>query len=185
MVIGSGGAGKSTFARELAARTGLPLVHLDLHYWKPGWTPTPPVEWTESVRALARGDRWIIDGNYAGTFAIRGARCDAVVFFDLPRLVCLAGVVRRRLRSGLAARPDLPAGCSDRLDWNFMRWIWDFPRDTRPRILDTIAALGPEIELVTIRRRSHARAVLGAISEGPELGGPDAARQPVREAPTE
>ena len=98
LVVGSGGAGKSTFARELARRTGLPLVHLDLHYWKPGWTPTPPDEWLGRVRDLVRGDRWIIDGNYVGSLALRLERCDGVVFFDLPRLICLGGIARRWLR---------------------------------------------------------------------------------------
>jgi adenylate kinase family enzyme len=41
LVIGSGGSGKTTFARRLAERLGLPLVHLDAHYWKPGWVETP------------------------------------------------------------------------------------------------------------------------------------------------
>ena len=50
LVIGCGGAGKSTFARELGARTGLPVVHLDRLYWKPGWVPTPPGEWELVVR---------------------------------------------------------------------------------------------------------------------------------------
>jgi energy-coupling factor transporter ATP-binding protein EcfA2 len=64
MVIGSGGAGKSTFARQLAALTGLPVIHLDRHYWRPGWERTPTAEWNGIVQALAAGASWIIDGNY-------------------------------------------------------------------------------------------------------------------------
>jgi adenylate kinase family enzyme len=41
MVVGSGGAGKSTFAGALGAHTGLPVTHLDWHFWRPGWEPTP------------------------------------------------------------------------------------------------------------------------------------------------
>jgi hypothetical protein len=108
LVIGSGGAGKSTFARELGRRTGLPLVHLDLHYWRPGWTPTPPDEWLGRVRDLVREDRWIIDGNYLGSLEVR---------------------------------------------------------QTRPRIVEAMASRRAGVELVTIRRRSDARAVLAAISE--------------------
>jgi adenylate kinase family enzyme len=132
---------------------------------------------------LAREDRWIIDGNYAGSFAIRRERCDAIVFFDLPRLVCLAGVARRWLRHQVESRPDLPQGCPERVDWEFVRWVWDFPGDNRPRILDMIASLGPDVELVIIRRRSHARAVLAAISGRSESGGPGVTRQPVADTP--
>src|SRR5690349_9780425 len=127
MVVGSGGAGKSTFSRELAARTGLPLLHLDLYYWKPGWVPTPRDEWFECVRQLSSNDSWIMDGNYAGSLAIGVQRCDAIVFFDMPRLVCLHGVVRRWLVHQFKRRPDLPEGCPERLNAAFLRWIWDYP----------------------------------------------------------
>jgi len=61
-LVGPGGAGKSTLARRLGARLGLPVVHLDAEHWHPGWVETPAEEWAEKVRALASGERWIIDG---------------------------------------------------------------------------------------------------------------------------
>src|SRR4051812_22129729 len=67
LVIGSGGAGKSTFARSLAERLGLPLIHLDALYWRPGWVETPKEEWAREVRRLLSADRWVMDGNYGGT----------------------------------------------------------------------------------------------------------------------
>jgi adenylate kinase family enzyme len=59
-VVGSSGAGKSTFARDLGARTGLPVVHLDRPFWRPGWVETPREEWRR-VRAFLR------DAGQAGT----------------------------------------------------------------------------------------------------------------------
>ena len=38
LVLGCSGSGKSTFSRELAARTGLPLIHLDNIWWRPDQT---------------------------------------------------------------------------------------------------------------------------------------------------
>src|SRR5437879_8580011 len=78
LVIGSGGTGKTTVARRLAQRTGLPLIHLDLLYWRPGWQPTPGEEWHETVRRLVAGESWIIDGNYGVTLDLRVAACDTV-----------------------------------------------------------------------------------------------------------
>ena len=45
LILGSPGAGKSTFARRLAERSGLPLIHLDKHFWRPGWVEPAPEEW--------------------------------------------------------------------------------------------------------------------------------------------
>ena len=37
IIIGSGGSGKSTFAKKLGAVIGLPVIHLDNEFWQPGW----------------------------------------------------------------------------------------------------------------------------------------------------
>ena len=105
VVIGSGGAGKSTFATRLGERTGLPVVHLDRHYWGAGWVPMDDEPWAATVRALAAADRWIIDGNYSGTMAIRFERADTVVFLDLPRVPCVLSVVWRSMRHRRTPRP--------------------------------------------------------------------------------
>ncbi len=65
LVIGSPGAGKSTFATKLARRTGLPLIHLDQQYWRSGWVEPPKEEWLDKLGGLIAGRRWIMDGNYA------------------------------------------------------------------------------------------------------------------------
>ena len=82
LVDGMMGSGKSTFARSLAARTGLPVIHLDVHYWKPGWVRPSDDEWRERQRALLAGEDWIIDGNYNETLALRLERAETVVFLD-------------------------------------------------------------------------------------------------------
>src|SRR6185503_1778037 len=97
-VIGSGGAGKSVFSRELAERSGLPVIHLDREFWRPNWEPTPENEWADRVRSLAEAERWVMDGNYSHTMEIRFARADTVVFLDLPRLLCIWSVVWRWAR---------------------------------------------------------------------------------------
>ena len=102
-VVGSGGAGKTTFARALGERTGLPVVHLDEHHWLPGWVEAPREEWHALQEALIDRDRWIVDGNYGGSFDTRFARADTVVVLALPRAQCILGVLRRSamLRTGL------------------------------------------------------------------------------------
>src|SRR4051812_16812646 len=88
VVTGMAGAGKSTFSRALSAKTGLPVVHLDLHFWKPGGVPAPDDEWRETQRGLLAGEEWIVDGNYHSTLDLRLQRADTVVFLDTPWWIC-------------------------------------------------------------------------------------------------
>jgi hypothetical protein len=76
LIDGMTGSGKSTFALALAARTGLPVIHLDVHYWKPGWVRPTDEEWRERQRALVAGTAWIIDGNYNETLPLRLERAE-------------------------------------------------------------------------------------------------------------
>ena len=156
-VIGSGGAGKSVFSRALGARTGLPVIHLDRLFWKPGWQETPEAEWQTLNEELVAGERWIIDGNYGGTRAIRLAAADTVVYLDLPRLVCLWSVVSRRISSRRRGRPDMADGLQDKLELSFLSWIWNFPRTRRPEILRELAALPPTTAVHRLRSRREMR----------------------------
>ena len=160
LVIGSGGAGKSTFATRLGAATGLPVVHLDACYWRAGWDPTPADEWTRTVDALAAGDAWIMDGNYGGTLDRRLAACDTVVFLDLPRLLCMWRALRRAARYAGRTRPDMAPGCPERVTWEFLKWIWDYPRTRRPGVLRRLAALGADRRVVVLRSSREAERFL-------------------------
>ncbi len=138
-MIGSGGAGKTTVARDLAAATGLPLVHLDRLYWHPGWVATPPDEWQRVVENIVAGERWVVDGNYGGTMALRVVAADTVVFLDIPRIRCLARALRRAVVFRGRTRADMPPGCPERITWEFMRWIWTYPAIRRPKVLTMLA----------------------------------------------
>jgi adenylate kinase family enzyme len=153
LVIGTGGSGKSTVARRLAQRTALPLIHLDAHYWRPGWQPTPPDEWHAKVQQILRGQTWIIDGNYGGTLDLRLAACDTVIFLDLPRIVCLWRVLKRQVRYLGRTRPELSPGCPERLSWEFLTWIWTYPSRRRGDILKRLTGLD-QLKRVVILRSS-------------------------------
>ena len=63
IVLGRGGAGKSTLARQLGEITGLPVIELDKLFWRPGLLPTPRDEWIHLQQKLVREEKWIMDGD--------------------------------------------------------------------------------------------------------------------------
>jgi adenylate kinase family enzyme len=89
-----------------------------------------------------------MDGNYGGTLDLRLAACDLVVFLDVPRLRCLWRVVWRRMRHLGRSRPDMAAGCAERLDFEFVRWVWTYPKRRRPGVLAKVAAAGKPLTIL-------------------------------------
>jgi adenylate kinase family enzyme len=148
LVIGSPGAGKSTLATELAARTGLPLVHLDQEYWRAGWVEPPADEWQAKVETMIARPRWIMDGNYGGTLALRLARADTVIYLDLPAWRCVARVLRRIVGSWGRVRADMAPGCPEQFSWEFVTYTARFRRDKRAGVEAKIRSFnGPVIRL--------------------------------------
>ncbi len=167
VVTGMAGAGKSTFSRALAARTGLPVTHLDVHFWKPGWVEPSEEEWREKQRDLITADEWILDGNYHATLDLRLERADTAVFLDTPWWVC-AG---RALVRGIRRRPvdfQLPKGCDEsalrrlRDEWSLVWRIWRNHRSERELELGILAQHANHVASYVLRSRSATRDFLSA-----------------------
>lgn len=137
-IIGPGGAGKSTLARQIGERLRLPVIHLDSEYWHEGWQETPKEDWARIVGELAQREAWVIDGNYGGTMQLRVAAADTIIFLDLPPPLCAWRAFRRFRQYRGRTRPDMALGCPEKLDLTFLRWIWNYRRDRRPGILATM-----------------------------------------------
>ena len=164
LVIGSGGSGKSTFAVALGQRTGLPVIHLDAHFWRPGWVETPKPEWRERVAQLVSGDAWVMDGNYGGTLPQRLAACDTVIFLDLPRVVCVWRVIRRVMRYAGQSRPDMAPGCPEQFSLEFLLWVWTYRSRRRPDVLRQLRALPATTRVETLRSTREVEAFLGSLA---------------------
>lgn len=133
IVIGSPGAGKSTFARKLREKTGLPLYYLDMIFHRPDRTTVTREEFDQRIREILQTDNWIIDGNYQRTLPLRFEACTDVFFLDFPLDQCLEGA---ESRIG-TAREDMP-WVEQVFDPEFRQYILDFPKDQLPRIYELI-----------------------------------------------
>ncbi len=140
MIIGSCGAGKSTLSKKVAAMTQLPLIHLDKEFWQPEWVEPEKEIWVQKVKELVADEKWIIDGNYSGTYEIRLPRAELVVWLDFPMPICLWRVLKRIIINYGHTRFDMAEGCPERFDLAFIAYVLHFPWHGRKRILRKLRA---------------------------------------------
>ena len=131
IIIGCGGAGKSTLARQLGEKLKLPVVHLDRLFWRAGWVQVSQEEFDAQLQAELVKDKWIMDGNFNRTIPQRVEKCDTIIYLDFNRFTCLWGVAKRFVTHIGKVRPDMGEGCPEKVDWEFLKWIWNFNREKR------------------------------------------------------
>ncbi|HEX2576197.1 MAG TPA: hypothetical protein VHK88_07590 [Aquihabitans sp.] len=166
VVTGLAGAGKSTFTRALAARTGLPIVYLDLRFWQPGWVAPTEEAWRREQRRALAGDAWIADGNYRETLALRLERADTIVVLDTPWPVCVGRALVRGVRP---SGGEMPPGCHDsawrrmRDEWPLAVRIWRNRHAEPVQEREIIAEHGQHATLHVLRSKRDALALLDGI----------------------
>lgn len=136
VVLGRGGAGKSTFARQLGERTGLPVIELDQLFWQPGSIGRTAEEWVEIQSGLVDGDGWIMDGDLGpyDVVDVRLRAADTVLVLDFSLLRCAWRAVRR-----------------SRERWDFWRWLIGYRRVSLPPLAAAIARCAPNARVHVLR----------------------------------
>ncbi|MCC7267658.1 MAG: hypothetical protein IT546_10015 [Caulobacteraceae bacterium] len=140
-VVGISGSGKSTYARELARRTGLPLHHMDALFWRGAWEPVPEAEYLAAHERLTAGADWIIEGYVDGAMTSRLRRADQVIHLDYRGPLCAWRVLRRWIAHRRTSRPELPPGARERLSLSFLLLV--LRRAERPAIEAALQGVDP------------------------------------------
>ena len=158
VILGRGGAGKSTLAAHLGAALALPVIELDKHFWAPDLTPTPNDRWAQIQRRLTSEQQWIIDGDLGpyDVLDVRLQAADTVIVLDFPLWRC-AWRALRRSRENLA----------------FWRWLLTYRRRSLPAVMAAIAEYADHAELRLLRTPD---AVKQLLTQANATGPPDQAR---------
>ena len=162
-VAGISGSGKTTFARELAARLGVPYVELDALHHGPGWTEAAPEVFRARLRdALAAApDGWVCDGNYRSKGDdIVLAAADTLVWLEPPLRVSLRRLAARTW-SRYVARQELWHGNRERLRNVGPLFSWAVRSHFRHRRqVPAAAAEYPHLHVVHLRSAAETDAFL-------------------------
>ena len=162
MIVGQPGSGKSTLARALGEITGLPVFHMDMLHWQPGWVPRPLAEKIPMAHAIEAGPRWIFEGGLSATYENRLARADTLVVLDVPLWRRAWRVFWRTLRDHGKTRPDLPENCPEKFDPEFWSYIWRTRRSGRDRMLALIGKAHEGLAVHWLKSSAQVRQFLQA-----------------------
>lgn len=160
MLIGSGGSGKSTLARQLGNILNIQVYHLDAIFWKPNWEGVSKEEQISIQTDLVKKDEWLIDGNYGGTLDIRMDAADTIIFLDINRTICTIRTLKRMLKYRNKTRPDMGEGCEEKFDFDFLRWIWNYPKMKRPDILRKLHDLPENKQIIILKSKKDVQTFL-------------------------
>ncbi|GAB5554065.1 MAG: DNA topology modulation protein [Saprospiraceae bacterium] len=165
LIIGCGGAGKSTLAKKIAKSTNLPLIHLDQHYWRPNWVEPSSKTWYKQVAGLIKLDAWIMDGNYGGTMDQRIVLADTIIFMDYPTWRCLFRVLKRTIIYWRRSRPDMTEGCPERFSWDFLHYIATYNQTRKPKILAKLSGLEADKNIHILQNDQQVNHFLNLIND--------------------
>lgn len=160
ILIGSGGSGKSTLAKQLGNKLNIKVHHLDALFWKANWEGVPREEQRKVQKNLIKEEEWIIDGNYGGTMDLRLNAADTIIFLDIHRAICVYRAFKRIVQYRNKTRPDMGAGCEERLDLQFFKWIWEYPNKKKPAILKRLDQLSKGKEVIILKSPNEVKRFL-------------------------
>lgn len=166
LVIGCAGSGKSTLARQLAQRCNLPHVSMDREiFWLPGWQLRPRQDQKARLGDILNLECWVLDSTSPATLPLRLPRTHLVLWLRPPRLMSLYGVVSRYLRFRGRSRPDMADDCPERLDFEFLAYVWNFEKTESPEIEQNLAEFGRDVPVCVLKSRAENARLLAMLDK--------------------
>lgn len=100
----------------------------------------PKQEFLARTQEIMKSPEWIIDGNFGSTIDERIQASDTIIFLHYSRYLCIQRTLKRRVMYHNKTRPDMGEDCAEKIDLEFLKWIWDYPKEKAPLILQKLAS---------------------------------------------
>lgn len=151
-IIGGSGTGKTTLAMNLEKELHLSTMHIDgVHHLK-NWEIRDKEERDQIILEKVQTSAWIIDGTYTSTLEERVKNAELVIYLDYSSLAQCKGVLQRYLKNPGKEKPEIP-GCDERMSWDFFKWVWNWRKNKREKVLKAISQVDSNKVLIFKSRR--------------------------------
>lgn len=127
-IVGCPASGKTYLAQKLAQILNIPVYHLDQLFWG-GQTLVTDEEFFNKQKYILQKDMWIAEGDflYSKSYDYRLSKADTIIFFSLPKALVFQRLLKRLIIYFNKLRPDLGNTSRFHIDWNLVKYIWNYP----------------------------------------------------------
>ena len=129
VICGISGAGKSTLARTLSQKYGHEIIHLDSIFWDKNWKKREDSEFFGDLENSLKKERWIFEGSILRALEKSIDKADLVIWLKPNRFIAIFRIIKRFMKFRGRTRPEMPEGCHEAIDFDFLRWIWSYPEN--------------------------------------------------------
>ncbi|HBF31283.1 MAG TPA: AAA family ATPase [Rhizobium sp.] len=165
-VVGCSGSGKSTLSQTLCRVLNLTYISMDRDvFWLPGWVLRPRPDAVERMKGFVASERWIIDGNSPGTLPARLARADLVIWMRPPRYASIYGILSRWLKHRGTVRPEMAEGCPEKIDWEFLKYVWNFEAKEVPQFQAQFENARDDLTVIVVTSRKQSAELLSELAK--------------------
>lgn len=88
VIFGLPGSGKPSFANRLSQAIGIPVFHVDRHFFEKDWKERPKEAFESEVQEVLKRSSWMIEGSGMRTLGKRFSQADIVLYCKKSRVLC-------------------------------------------------------------------------------------------------